>query len=166
VVGFVAGVLYTCIGVFWIRHIERRTPKFEPAIVQTICAIVGWIIIAPCCEYLMFRKLFRKWSWGRMNAAEQREHKTRVDELADALEKTATAADERCTKIEALQVREFQALRNDLSKQQTHVIDLAKEQRSYVDTSDRQVLRNAIANDRIFFERNFGRRLLWLFFGK
>jgi hypothetical protein len=90
-----------------------------------------------------------------MNPAEQHNHKSRLDALAENYINVATAMDERAGQIEANVTRLVGA---------EHVarLQLATEQRFYVDTQDAKISR--VVNAHV--GRTFLARFRWLFLGR
>jgi len=104
-----------------------------------------------------------------MNAAEQRNHKRRTDELTDGLEALAKAFDERIVEV----LGECRAM---VGAERTHRLKLADEQRSYVDAADRQMalqmdgaakvaLAHTVEATEVL-RRGFWSRLNWLLTGR
>jgi hypothetical protein len=100
-----------------------------------------------------------------MNGTEQKNHRTVTQDLSRAVEVIANSTAQR---LEAHGV-ELVRLRESIGAERTHRLDLAKEQRGYVDNQDQLVGRrvDALASDLFTFQhRGFWSRLNWLVTGR
>lgn len=100
-----------------------------------------------------------------MNETEQKNHKTRLDELAAGTEAMSRAFERRCAdmdrNLEKMQ-QTCDQLRDDLRAEQRLRIDVAKEQRLYIDAADRRMLDTFHG----LYSRRFLQRLQWIFLGR
>lgn len=105
-----------------------------------------------------------------MNGTEQRLHRTAVQTLA---KQTDERIDAICTTFDgALAILEAK-LRDGVNQERTHRLDLAKEQRSYVDGALAELRRSTVASDDYLGARlrrleslTFWHRLWWLLSGR
>lgn len=100
-----------------------------------------------------------------MNETEQRNHKTRLDELVAGTEAIVQRFEERCAgmdrRLDQMQ-QTCDQLRDDLRAEQRLRIDVAKEQRLYIDAADRRMLDTFHG----LYSRQFFQRLQWVFLGR
>ncbi len=107
-----------------------------------------------------------------MNGTQQKNHSTALSELAGGLNEFASASLERMVEIEQSLTHAHQSvkfahaeiarLETALNNERTHRLELADQQRSYVDRADMEVLDSL----RRLRDRSFLSRLNWLITGR
>jgi len=101
-----------------------------------------------------------------MNPAEQKQHKKRTDELEQMITDLGTVV---YARVDQAVRHADNFTREEVSKETNRRLELAQQQRSYVDAGDRDLRRLIEAQEQRlsqFKTRTFWQRLRWLFAGE